>query len=175
MTDAYEKARDYFMEISAQITNIYGMPQTAGRIYGLLAFTPRPMSLEEIAAMLHMAKSGVSTNLRMLEQLGFARKVWVKGDRRDYWDIDLRMADMFYRFVRDNVSQEFELGFKAMNECKRLLSDSDIAEENREEAKSIMKRLEVFETLAADFYVIYGKILSELKSLRDKEEGLLNE
>ena len=90
--DSYDKARDHFVEMMAEIMNVYGMPPMVGRIYGLLAFTPRPMSLDEIAEKLGVAKSGVSTNLRLLEQMGFAEKVWVKGDRKDYWSVDLRIA-----------------------------------------------------------------------------------
>jgi DNA-binding transcriptional regulator GbsR (MarR family) len=175
MPDAYKKARDHFIEMMAQIMNIYGMPPMAGRVYGLLAFTPRPMPLDEIAKELGVAKSGVSTNMRLIEQMGFAQKVWVKGDRKDYWNIDLRIADMFYRFVRDAVSQEFQLGFKAMNDCMRLLSAGDISDEHRDEANEIKKRLEISFAMGDDFYRIYDNILEELKALRDKEEELIND
>jgi DNA-binding transcriptional regulator GbsR (MarR family) len=175
MADSYDKARDHFVEMMAEIMNIYGMPPMVGRIYGLLAFTPRPMSLDEIAEKLGVAKSGVSTNLRLLEQMGFAEKIWVKGDRKDYWNVDLLVADMFYNFVKDKVSQEFQLGFNAMNECMNLLSDGDISDEHRGEADEIKKRLEISFAMGEDFYRIYDDILKELKALRDKEEELINE
>ncbi|MCP4229483.1 MAG: hypothetical protein GY771_04970 [bacterium] len=175
MRDAYEKARDHFIEMMAQIMNVYGLPPMAGRIYGLLAFTPRPIPLDEIAEKLGVAKSGVSTNMRLIEQMGFAQKVWVKGDRKDYWNIDLRIADMFYRFIRDAVSQEFDLGFKAMEECLHLLSDGEIDEDHRYEAAEIRKCLEVSYAISEDFYRIHGNILEELKKLRDKEEELIDE
>ena len=82
---------------------------------------------------------------------------------------------MFYRFVRDAVSQEFDLGFKAMKECLHLLSDGEIDEDNRYEAAEIRKRLEVSYEISEDFYRIHRNILEELKKLRDQEEELIDE
>ena len=174
-SDAYEKARDHFIEMMAQIMDVYGLPPMAGRIYGLLAFTPRPMSLDEIAEELYVAKSGVSTNMRLIEQMGFAQKVWVKGDRKNYWNVELRIADMSYRFVKDKVSQEFAVSIQAVNECFKLLSAGEVAKENREEAAEIRKRLDVSLEIFEDFFRIYTVLEAELKMLRDKEEELINE
>ena len=77
MPDAYERARDEFIVTMEKITTAFALPALSGRIYGLLAFVPRPMSLGEIADKLHVAKSGVSVNIRTLEGLGIVRRVWV--------------------------------------------------------------------------------------------------
>ena len=67
-----------------------GLTRTFGRLFGLLLVADRPLSLDEIAEQLHVSKASVSTNARSCEELGLARRVGVRGDRRDYYEIDPR-------------------------------------------------------------------------------------
>lgn len=64
-----------------------GLTRTFGRLFGLLMMADRPLSLDEIAAQLHVSKASVSTNARSCEEMGLARRVGVRGDRRDYYEI----------------------------------------------------------------------------------------
>ena len=64
-----------------------GLTRTFGRLFGLLLVVDRPLSLDEIAAQLDVSKASVSTNARSGEQLGLTRRVGVRGDRRDYYEV----------------------------------------------------------------------------------------
>jgi len=107
MADAYEKAREEFINsierIAAQVGNGAGLPR---RILAYLMFTPRPVSLDELCERLGAAKSGVSVNARVLENHGLVRKAWVKGERKDFYEADFKIAELkepiielFARFV----------------------------------------------------------------------------
>jgi DNA-binding transcriptional regulator GbsR (MarR family) len=65
-----------------------GLTRTFGRLFGLLMVAERPLSLDEIAEQLHVSKASVSTNARSCEELGLARRVGLRGDRRDYYEIE---------------------------------------------------------------------------------------
>ena len=64
-----------------------GLSRTFGRLFGLLMVSDRPLSLDEMVERLHVSKASVSTNARSCEQMGLARRVGVRGDRRDYYEI----------------------------------------------------------------------------------------
>lgn len=76
-----------FIERTGLAVERLGMTRTFGRLFGLLLVAEEPLSLDQMAERLHVSKASVSTNARACEQLGLARQVGVRGDRRDYYEI----------------------------------------------------------------------------------------
>lgn len=64
-----------------------GLARTFGRLFGLLMVADEPLSLDDMVDRLGVSKASVSTNARACEELGLARRVGVRGDRRDYYEI----------------------------------------------------------------------------------------
>lgn len=64
-----------------------GLTRTFGRLFGLLMLADEPMSLDDMVEHLGVSKASVSTNARACEGLGLARRVGVRGDRKDYYEI----------------------------------------------------------------------------------------
>jgi DNA-binding transcriptional regulator GbsR (MarR family) len=63
----------------------YGVPRIGGRILGLLLASSRPVSPEEMSAVLQVSRSSVSTNLRTLVMTGLADRVSLPGERSDFY------------------------------------------------------------------------------------------
>lgn len=76
-----------FVERMGLVCEKEGMARIAGRILGLLLACDGPFSLDEIAERLQVSKASVSTNARMLEQLGMIERVSEPGDRRDFYRV----------------------------------------------------------------------------------------
>lgn len=74
-----------------------GLPRTAGRIMGLLLIREDPLSLDSISVELGVSKGSCSMNCRLLESGGWAERVSLRGDRRDFYrvapDLSLRSLD----------------------------------------------------------------------------------
>jgi biotin operon repressor len=64
-----------------------GLPRIAGRILGFLITADAPASLDQIADALQVSRASVSTNCRLLEQIGAAERVSLPGDRKDYYEL----------------------------------------------------------------------------------------
>ncbi len=64
-----------------------GLARTFGRLFGLLMVADEPLSLDDMVERLGVSKASVSTNARACEELGLARRVGVRGDRKDYYEI----------------------------------------------------------------------------------------
>ena len=82
----------------------YGVPRIGGRIMGFLMIAPRPYSAEDIADVLQVSLSSISTNLRTLMMVDLVEKISLPGERIDYfifsaesWQraLELRLAGMF--------------------------------------------------------------------------------
>ncbi len=61
----------------------YGIPRIGGKILGLLLVATRPP--EEMAEVLQVSRSSISTNLRTLQMAGLADRVSLPGERSDYY------------------------------------------------------------------------------------------
>ncbi|MBN1282193.1 MAG: MarR family transcriptional regulator [Proteobacteria bacterium] len=82
-----DEAMETFMQGAGKISSaLLGMiNRVGGQIYALLFLSEEPLSLDEIGSRLGVSKSNISINIRMLEEYGLVRKVWVKGSRKDYY------------------------------------------------------------------------------------------
>ena len=74
-----------FVERNGTYFEQYGLPRIGGRISGLLLVAHRPLSLDDIAGALRVSRASVSTNVRLCITYGFAERVSLPGDRRDYY------------------------------------------------------------------------------------------
>jgi hypothetical protein len=74
--------RRRFVEGLGQDMAGWGLPRTTGRLYALLLLASAPMSLDEIVAVLGVAKSGASVAARQLVAIGLARSMGERGSRR---------------------------------------------------------------------------------------------
>ena len=79
------------------LTQSLGLGRAIGQVYAFLYFSPEPRTLDDMVAALGISKGSASMTVRQLEQWGAARRVWVKGDRKDYYLAE----DYFGRIVRN--------------------------------------------------------------------------
>lgn len=63
----------------------WGINRTVAQIHALLFVSEQPLTAEQIAQTLSVARSNVSNSLRELQAWGLVRIVHVLGDRRDHF------------------------------------------------------------------------------------------
>ncbi len=78
---------DWFVGEMGNTFESDGFTRIGGRLFGHLLLAERPLSLDEIAAALHVSKASVSTEARRLFEKGVIERRGRPGDRRDYWEI----------------------------------------------------------------------------------------
>lgn len=90
-------------DLVEQLINVYseayqnlGYSSLMGKIVALLLTSPKPLSLDEISESLQMSKGPVSQISRKLKDHRLIEKVWIPGERKDY-----------YRAVPDIFGQAF--------------------------------------------------------------------
>ena len=81
------KAWQEMVEVGGRICQILGLPRSPGQIFGLLYLSTEPLSLNQMSSMLGISKGSASIGTRQLAAWGAIRKVWIPGDRRDYYEV----------------------------------------------------------------------------------------
>ncbi len=74
-----------FIEGMGLILQSDGMPRIAGRLMGLFVLHGGPFSFTDLAERLAISRGSVSTNTRLLEDLGVIERVAIRGERQDYF------------------------------------------------------------------------------------------
>ncbi|WP_031496047.1 GbsR/MarR family transcriptional regulator [Bryobacter aggregatus] len=122
----------------------WGINRTIAQIHALLYLSPDPISAEEIAETLLVARSNVSNSLRELQNWNLVRVVHLKGDRRDHfttlhdvWEIFVVIGKQrFEREIAPTVSMLEQLAQKAAKDkatpaetTKRIAAMADFTAE----------------------------------------------
>ena len=107
MNPKLEKTRDNFIEAVGQFSASLGLSKVAGQLYGLLYLSSSSVSLDEMVEILKISKGNVSVNIRELEKWGAARKVWVKGSRKDHYEAELDVLRIIMDRLKTGLQDAF--------------------------------------------------------------------
>lgn len=120
-----------FVESMGMLMERYGIARIGGRIMGLFMLDEDPLSLDDVARLLGVSRASVSTNLRMSEMTGMAKRVSRPGDRRDYY---VGTEDMWMQGIKtskqDSVEQIAEAARAAL---PKIPPDDVVARRHLEE------------------------------------------
>src|SRR5436190_20594578 len=111
-----------------------------GKMYGALLLSPQPMSLDDLMNHLDISKASVSMNMRTLENMGIVREVWVRGDRRKYYE-----AEPDFWKILTNV-----LGGRELREVNQALN---VLESNMDKVRNTAASMPEKDQELAQFYL----------------------
>lgn len=145
----------------------WGLNRTVAQIHALLYLSQKPLPADEIAGVLSVARSNVSTSLRELQGWGVVRVVHVMGDRRDHFDTVHDVWEMFSIILEERRRREIDPTVAVLRECAQEMDRN--TPEDKEARKRIKNLLNAFEEMTAlydEFRVVPGGALRHLLKLR---------
>src|SRR5687767_12401431 len=95
----------------------WGINRTVAQIHALLFLSERPLTAEQIAETLGVARSNVSNSLRELQNWGIVRVVHVMGDRRDHFESMKDVWEMFRVILDERKKRETDPTLQVLREC----------------------------------------------------------
>ncbi|HXE85856.1 MAG TPA: MarR family transcriptional regulator [Hyphomicrobiaceae bacterium] len=95
----------------------WGVNRTVAQIHALLYVSAAPMTAEDIAAVLGVARSNVSTSIRELLAWNLIRRVPVKGDRRDHFEAEADIWELVARIAAGRKAREIDPALAALKAC----------------------------------------------------------
>ncbi len=149
MNSELEKAHDYFIETASRLSKGMGLSEIAGQIYGLLYLSPEPISLNEMVEKLKISKASASVNIRALEGWGAAKKVWVKGNRRDHYVADGDIWKIVTARLKLGLERRASEGNMAIEQVEAMLRNSEkkFNDKDKRLARTYMQRIRTVKEL----------------------------
>src|SRR5262249_45263433 len=95
----------------------WGVNRSISQIHALLYLSERPRTAEDIAAVLGLARSNVSTSIRQLMAWNLIRRVPVKGDRREHFEAETDVWEIAMRIAAIRKEREIDSAVEALRAC----------------------------------------------------------
>jgi DNA-binding transcriptional regulator GbsR (MarR family) len=95
----------------------WGVNRSVAQIHALLYLSERPLTAEEIADTLGMARSNVSTSLKELIGWKLIRRAPVFGDRRDHFEAETDLWQIVTRIAQGRKEREIDPAAAALRAC----------------------------------------------------------
>jgi DNA-binding transcriptional regulator GbsR (MarR family) len=115
-----EEIKRTVIELFSEIAKIHGLSKSVGEVYAVLYLSDKPLCIADIMEELGISKGNVSMALNKLEKLGFIKKVWIKGERKNHYEA----MDGFSSY-KDIVKKKHDIITKTCEKLKELEQKSE--------------------------------------------------
>ncbi len=126
-----------------RLARFFGFSEVMGRLYGTLLLSPEPLSLDSLASGLKISKGSVSMNMRSLERWGMAKEVWMRGERKKYYQAESDLWQVIRNVLSSRERREVQLALHVLSESVEKLkqADDELSPQERELAKFYLERM----------------------------------
>ena len=104
----YSEARHNMIQTWGQLSAKWGINRTMGQIHALLMITPQPLTTDDIMAELNVSRGNVSMSLRSLVEWGVVYKVYITGDRKEYYTSEKDAWKMALQIAKERKRRELD-------------------------------------------------------------------
>jgi DNA-binding transcriptional regulator GbsR (MarR family) len=138
-TDGLPVAIERFVVAWGEMGEVWGVNRSVSQIHALLYISDRPLSAEEIAERLRLARSNVSTSLRELLSWSLIRRVSALGDRRDFYEAEADVFEMVRRIAANRKAREIDPAIAALRQCLAAAEgDASVSGEARKRFRTML-------------------------------------
>jgi DNA-binding transcriptional regulator GbsR (MarR family) len=144
-----KSAREFILHWG-EMGNRWGVNRTVAQVHALLYLTAEPLTPEEIAETLQIARSNVSTSLQELLNWELAQATHRMGDRRTFFSTSHDVWQLFLTVVEQRVEREIEPTIATLG---RLAS-----EPGAENEPQVTARIAAMHDFLQEMHDWYGKM-----------------
>lgn len=143
MDENLQAVRDSMIKGLGELTDFFGFSPVMGHLYGALLMSPKPLSLDELQEIVGRSKASVSMNMRALERWNMVRQVWVKGDRRKYYEAEGDLWKVITSVIESRERREVGMALRVLEENSQRLeaAQAHLSEEERQLAEHYLNRV----------------------------------
>jgi DNA-binding transcriptional regulator GbsR (MarR family) len=109
-------------DVIGRLIEFWGFKRNMGRVWSVLYLSPHPLSAEDLRELLQLSSGAVSMTLSELSRWGVVRKVWIQGERKDFFAAEVQLWRMISRVFNEREKIEI-LG--AIDAFQESLQDLD--------------------------------------------------
>jgi len=101
----------------------WGVNRSVAQVQALLYLSDCPLTAEDIAEKLTMARSNVSNSLKELLNWKLIRRAPMMGDRRDFYEAETNLFEMLTRIAQGRKEREIDPAVAALRQCQAAAVD----------------------------------------------------
>jgi len=121
----YSEARHTMIQTWGQLSAKWGINRTMGQIHALLMISHQPMTTDDIMAELNVSRGNVSMSLRNLVEWGVIYKVFISGDRKEYYTSEKDAWKMALQIAKERKRRELDPMIQSLQHIR--VTDSENA------------------------------------------------
>jgi DNA-binding transcriptional regulator GbsR (MarR family) len=104
-------------DVIGRLIEFWGFKRNMGRIWAVLYLSPEPLTAEDLRVCLKLSSGAVSMTLNELLRWGVVRKVWVQGERKDFFTAEVALWRMISRVYSEREKTEIVTAIEAFEEA----------------------------------------------------------
>lgn len=139
----YSEAREQLIRTWGQLSSSWGINRTMGQIHALLMMAPQPLTADQIIEELAISRGNVSMNLRSLIEWGLVHKIYITGDRKEYFAAEKDMWKMALRIARERKQRELDPVIQSLQNIQNVEKEDHNVKEVEELNKMTSEILDV--------------------------------
>jgi DNA-binding transcriptional regulator GbsR (MarR family) len=104
-------------DVVGRLMEFWGFKRNMGRIWSVLYLSPDALSAEDLRQALKLSSGAVSMTVNELLRWGVVRKVWVQGERKDFYTAEVQLWRMISRVFNEREKSEIVMAIEAFEEA----------------------------------------------------------
>ena len=104
-------------DVVGKLIEFWGFKRNMGRVWSVLYLSPEPLSAEELRQSLELSSGAVSMTVNELLRWGVVRKVWVQGERKDFYTAEVQLWRMISRVFNEREKSEIVNAIEAFEDA----------------------------------------------------------
>lgn len=122
-----------------RLMEFWGFKRNMGRVWTLLYLWGEPLTAQDLRERLQLSAGAVSMTLTELGRWGVVRRIWIQGDRRDFFAAETNLWKMISRVLAERERAEIDAAIEAMESAVHFLEsrrrEGDASEKRRANAQ----------------------------------------
>ena len=132
-----EEARDLFIRRWGEMGATWGISRTMAELHALLYLASEPLCTDDVMEQLSISRGSASMNLRELVNWGLIRRTHRRGDRKEYFDAERDVWQMFETIMRERRRREVLPIMETIERCICMIAATRLKTPTFEQNKSM--------------------------------------
>ena len=160
MPPPFRNACNLFIRRWGEMAATWGISRTMAELHALLYLSTEPLCTDDVMALLSISRGSASMNLRQLVNWGLIERVHRRGDRKEYFQAETDVWQMFETITRERKRREIEPIVETIQRCLAMIEQEkgQLKGEASKAADQFQKRftdiLKFFEMMNMMFNVV---------------------
>ena len=108
-------------DVIGRLIEFWGFKRNMGRVWTVLYLSPDPLSAEDLRHGLELSSGAVSMTLSELSRWGVVRRVWIQGERKDFYTAEVQLWRMISRVFNEREKSEVIAAVDAFEDALQKL------------------------------------------------------